>query len=859
MIASRKPLSEGWWFSGSDSVVNIPHTIRELPFNHFDEKTYQIEATYRRALHTPDIPQGGAVFLEFEGVAVSCRVSVNGQPVGTHSGPYTPFSFDITKFLSPLNNDNEIEVVVSAAEAPSIPPFGDVVDYLVYGGIYRAVWLRVTGAKYIEWIHALPEYSGAGGGGLSVEVSLGEVEKEREIDQPQRLRLVARLHRGGKLLAETERNVDPDHIAESTEAWNPRANANAGEEVERIDFSGLAGIEPWDIDSPSLYDLDIVLLEGDEPLDSLSCRMGFRSAEFKPEGFFLNGRRVFLRGLNRHQSYPYSGYAMGPGAQRSDARILKMEFGVNMVRTSHYPQSRHFLDACDELGLLVFTEFPGWQHVGDEAWQEAAVRDLRDLIVRDRNHPCVVLWGARVNESQDNHDFYVKTNALAHYSDPYRQTGGVRYIRKSELLEDVYTFNDFTHSGGKAVIADPNKVVGPIAQQQSGGGKSGESLKPMGPWKLWQPLKISGLSRGKPRAPYLITEHNGHMFPTKRYDQEERLVEHARRHARVLEAAMANPAVSGAIGWCAFDYNTHKDFGSGDRICYHGVADMFRIPKYAAFVYASQMDPHEKIVLEPASLFAKGERSAALMLPIDVYTNCDAIDLYRAGKKVARFFPDRKNYPHLEHPPIQIDDFIGSRIDAEGFSASNAKLFTQLAGKAMAIGADQLSVRDKLKFGFFLLRNRMKFREVELLVQKYGMGWGSVDEKIEIAGILDGEEVARRSFGADSAAAGFSLVTDEKKLFTDPNDEWECTRVVVKVVDQYGNTCPFAFEPVSVKISGPGRLIGPENFSLQGGVSAFWVATTGLAGAIKVSVEIPRFGRSITEIEVLRSKRGSGE
>ena len=200
------------------------------------------------------------------------------------------------------------------------------------------------------------------------------------------------------------------------------------------------------------------------------------------------------------------------------------------MRTSHYPQSPHFLDACDEAGLLVFEEIPGWQHIGDKAWQDLAVRNVEQMIRRDWNHPSIVLWGVRINESQDNHDFYTRTNALAHELDNSRQTGGVRYLYDSELLEDVMTMNDF-----------------------------GFPLRP-------------------PNHPlYLNTEFNGHMFPTKRTDNVDRVMEHALRHARVHNQLASDDRYAGGIGWCAFDYNTHANFGSGDKICYHGVTDIFRI------------------------------------------------------------------------------------------------------------------------------------------------------------------------------------------------------------------------------------------------------------------------------------------
>lgn len=791
--------------------VDLPHTLVTLPFNHFDETSYQKTGTYYREFVTPQIPEGGKLFLDFEGVAVSCKLWLNGRGIGGHSGPYTPFSLEITGAVNHIGDANHggaadraeavnqsvavsqsgalgrgavnrLFVEVDAREDPAVPPFGGVVDYLVYGGIYRAVHLRVQGPGRIETIHARPRAGETGAATLSVDVGVAGAAGVGA-------RIAAFLKRDGAILAEARAMVP-----------------KKGEGSVLVEFPKLGDIALWDIDSPALYDLDVVLEDEDGIHDSVSVRIGFRDAHFAPDGFYLNGRRVFLRGLNRHQSWPYVGYAMGPGAQRRDAEILKRELGAVIVRTSHYPQSRHFLDACDELGLLVFTELPGWQHIGDEVWKEKALADLEALILRDRNHPSIILWGVRINESCDDRAFYEKTNALARRLDPDRQRGGVRCIRKSDLLEDVYTFNDFTNDGGLTAIARPRSVTG---------------------------LKKA--------VPYLITEHNGHMFPTKRFDQEERLAEQARRHAAVLDASMGDPEISGAIGWCAFDYNTHKDFGSGDRICYHGVSDMFRIPKYAAALYASQANPKEKVVLEPASLFSKGERSAARILPIEVYTNCDAVELYHAGEKVGRFHPDRKTYPHLDHPPVVIDDFIGDRIDGEGFSPHDKNAFLSLAGKAMAKGADNLSFVDKLRFGLLMLRRSMNFQDAEALVMKYGLAWGSPDDAVELVGILDGKVAIRRTFGADARAEKLEIMADCPKLNIKPGDEWDAVRIEATVLDQYGNRCPFIFEPLRIEVSGAGRLLGPREVSLIGGATAFWVAGVGSSGEVEVKASSERF------------------
>jgi beta-galactosidase len=245
------------------------------------------------------------------------------------------------------------------------------------------------------------------------------------------------------------------------------------------------------------------------------------------------------------------GYAMPKSMQELDAEILKKDLGVHLVRTSHYPQSKWFLDACDRLGLLVFEEIPGWQHIGDEQFKEISKYNLKRMIKRDRNHPSIILWGVRINESRDDTTFYSEMNKIAHLYDETRPTGGVRNFQKSELLEDVYTYNDFIHNGQNRGLSDPTEVL---------------------------PRK----------APYLVTEFNGHMFPTKTSDPEDRRVSHALRHSKVLSEMMESTKISGAIGWCMTDYNTHGDFGSGDRICHHGVLNMFRQKKLAAYVYSSR-------------------------------------------------------------------------------------------------------------------------------------------------------------------------------------------------------------------------------------------------------------------------------
>ncbi|HEY3939569.1 MAG TPA: glycoside hydrolase family 2 TIM barrel-domain containing protein [Bryobacteraceae bacterium] len=563
--------------------VTLPHANVMLPWHSFDDHAYEFISVYRRHFRVPASAKGQRVFLDFEGAMTASTVTLNGHKFEEYRGGYTPFSFEITPHLNWMG-DNVLAVEVDSTERPDIPPFGGNIDYLTFGGIYREVSLRVVPGTYIENVFAQP---------------MNVLAQDRTL--LVRCYLAGEKTTGGTLSVELR---DGDRVLKSA-AVKYRGNSSPHD----VTLTGLGDVELWSLKTPKLYSIVCKHATTGQPADEFQTRIGFREARFTPRGFYLNGEHLKLRGLNRHQTFPYVGGAMPARIQRRDAQILRNDLKLNLVRTSHYPQSRHFLDACDELGLLVLEEIPGWQHIGEDDWQNLAVRNVEKMIRRDWNHPSIILWGVRINESQDNHNFYTRTNRVAHELDPSRQTGGIRYLYNSELLEDVFTMNDF-----------------------------GFPLRP-------------------PNHPlYLNTEFNGHMFPTKRFDQVERVAEHTLRHARVHNQLASDDRYAGGIGWCAFDYNTHGNFGSGDRICYHGVSDIFRIPKAAAGFYKSQCDPAEEIVIEPGFNWSSGDHSSAGGPGIvPVCSNCDHLKLYIKGVLKTEADPDRENYGHLPYPPFMVD------------------------------------------------------------------------------------------------------------------------------------------------------------------------------------------------------------
>lgn len=627
------PLNRDWRFSSklpegfegggfddsSFEKVVIPHTNKRLPWHGFDEKSYEFVSAYRRHFKLPPEAKGKHVFVDFEGAMTASTVWINGQKLGEYKGGYTPFYFELTPHLD-WDGDNVLAVALDSTERADIPPFGYEIDYLTFGGIYREVSLRIVPATSIENIFAKPK-NVLSRPTIDVDCFLQYLEASREP-----LSIEVELRDGNRTLASGRWRVPP-------------SNSKPEPVAHTVHLENLGEIQLWDLEHPNLYTVHVRLLRGTNPIDEDTRRIGFREAQFTDHGFELNGKIIKLRGLDRHQTFPFVGQAMPARVQRRDADILRKNLKCNIVRTSHYPQSRHFLDRCDELGLLVLEEIPGWQHIGDEAWKALSVDNVRRMIRRDWNHPSIILWGVRINESKDDHDFYTKTNAAAHSLDPTRQTGGIRNFQESEFLEGVFTMNDF-----------------------------GFPLKP-------------------PNHPrYLNTEFVGHTYPTKTIDNVERLREHTLRHARIHNQLASNPQYAGGIGWCAFDYNTHSNFGSGDRICYHGVTDIFREPKPAAGFYKSQCDPSEEIVLEPAFHWARGDESVGFNRAV-VCSNCDHLKFYIEDKMVAEADPDRKEFAHLKYAPFRFE--LGELfhkwgdLRIEGFIQGKQVITRSMSGKGV--------------------------------------------------------------------------------------------------------------------------------------------------------------------------------
>jgi beta-galactosidase len=651
------PFGDGWLFGpaadGSDlpgfddsrfTSVTLPHTVAPLSWQNWVPAAWERTWAYRKHFDAPVELSGRRLFLDFGAAMTLATVTLNGTGVGDHLGGYLPFSSEITGAVEPTGN--VLAVRLDSGFNLDVPPdrpapeVSTSVDFWQPGGLYRDVRLRVVPEAFLADVFAKPDnVLDAAARRVVVQVT---VDASASCDAD----VLVELRDGDRVLADARTQV---------------AIEGPGQATPTVTLSGLSDIVLWDTDRPKLYDVVATLLADgpDGPRrHEYRVRIGFREATFTLDGFYLNGRRVKLLGVNRHQFFPFAGGAMPARVQARDAEIVRRELNCTMVRCSHYPQSEAFFDACDELGLLVFEEAPGWGYLGDQAWLALAYRDVGQMIVRDRNHPSIVLWGARLNETPNNVPFYTSTNELAHSLDDSRPTAGAMAGMRltTDYEQDVFTENDYS-----------SLTVAGVKQP---------SLEP----------PVDGVGR-----PYLVTEAVGTLSGPARYyrrtDPQAVQQGQATAHARVHAIAAADDRYCGLVAWSGFDYPS----GSGNQyrgVKYTGVVDLFRVPKPGAAIYQAQADPRVKPVIAPAFYWDFGPTSAVTSLPSAmICANLERLEVYVGGSHFASVTPDSGDYGSLEYPPsfvdfrgvdgssrpdLRIDGYLGSDLVASRLLSSDA-------------------------------------------------------------------------------------------------------------------------------------------------------------------------------------------
>lgn len=566
--------------------VRIPHSVCGLSYCNFDEMSVQQLCGYRRSITVEDAWRSGHLILTFEGAAHEAMVYVNGHQAVKHYGGYTAFSVDILPFLAE-GSEQMITVRLDSRESLNQPPFGSVTESLTYGGIYRDVYLDVKDEYYIEDIYtATPDVRAVD------KILKAEIKLNTYTDG---LQLAAHLDTWTEIPSEDE---DLQHWDLKTADVHFRTSCLTYTVPEAM---------LWDVDMPILYVLTVELLKDGRCMDVKTVRVGFREAVFDAEGFWLNGRLLKLCGVGRYQSWPYVGYAMPKSPQQLDVDLLKFELGANAVRTMQGPQSQYFMDRCDEIGLLVIPEIPGWQFIGDTRWKKIAVRNVREMVMQYRNHPSVILWDTRISDSDDEDAFYYKTSRLARELDVYRQTGGARDFAGSHFYEDVYLYDDMSEDAASASISSEN-----ISQDLS--------------------------------KTCLLSGHKSLNAQIKVGAGMNDLIGQTMQQASVWRFVESNDSLAGSLAPVMTDYPVSRKYSGSDGVCSRGLMDAFRNPKMAASFFKSQRED------EPV---------CTAVLPMDdrlmVMTNADHILLYCDEKLIGEFYPDETEFRDLVHPPIFVE------------------------------------------------------------------------------------------------------------------------------------------------------------------------------------------------------------
>ncbi|HEY1625883.1 MAG TPA: glycoside hydrolase family 2 TIM barrel-domain containing protein [Streptosporangiaceae bacterium] len=619
------PLNSDWLFGGDyqagneamefdDSsfiAVTLPHNATDLSWRNWSPPTWQRTWIYRRHFsgapllrNKPGQKAGNRVFVDFDGVMVNASVVCNNQVVGQHQGGYLPFSSEITGSLS--KKDNVLSVIVDSRCLP-VPPIAtsgqpSSIDYLQPGGIYRDVGIRVVPHVFVSDLFALPQNVLSQNPAVSVECTIDAGPDAKKATGKATL-VVELVSSGGQSVASHSSTLDV---------------SKQGLAAAHLTLSDLGPVSLWSVNSPVLYTVRATLNVPGVGVSALTRQIGFREAVFKTSGFYLNGQRLQLFGLDRHQLFPYTGMAMPARVQRKDAEILKNDFNCNMVRCSHYPQSPAFLDACDELGLLVWEEAPGWDHVSESPqWQDQVVQDVKSMVTRDRSRPSVIIWGTRLNETGNYPQLWAATRQAARELDPSRPSSGAMDQYSTDWwAEDVFGFNDYTVSEqGNATLLPP-----------------------------------------LPGVPYLITESIGIMENSPPHftwkDQPAVLAKQAELHAQAHNAARSNTRYAGLLGWAGFDYSSMHQ-GQPWRVKWAGVADGFRVPKPGAAVYQTQVSPRSRAMIVPV-FFWEGAGAEPAGQPLMIASNCDQLVIFIGGKHVLTAQPADNNplYRNLLYPPF---------------------------------------------------------------------------------------------------------------------------------------------------------------------------------------------------------------
>lgn len=612
------------------TVVSLPDGIEYLPTEASGCINYQGKVWYRKHF-TPDAAlKGKKLFLHFEAIMGKSKVFVNGKLLTEHFGGYLPVIADVTDVLD-WNGDNVIAVWADNSDDPSYPPgkAQDVLDYTYFGGIYRDCWLIAHNNVFITD----PNYENeVAGGGLFV--AFGKVSDAlAEVQLKIHVRNATKNPFSGRV---EYMLLQPDGT--EVARLSDKIQVKVGRATTVSDRMPVKQPMLWTPSTPTLYNLLVRVLDKEgNVIDGYRCRIGIRSIEFKgKDGFYLNGRPYGkpLIGANRHQDFAVVGNAVANSIHWRDAKKLK-DVGMEIIRNAHCPQDPAFMDACDELGLFVIVNTPGWQFWNDAPeFAQRVYSDIRNVVRRDRNHPSVWLWEPILNETWYPADFAKNTRDIvdAEYPYPYCYSGSDSEARGHENFPVYFAHPANMQDASKEI--DPTKTYftrewGDNVDDWSSHNSPSRVARNWGE----QPMRVQAQHYA---CPY---------YPVTSYDV---LYKQSPQH------------VGGCL-WHSFDHQR----GYHPDPFYGGLMDVFRQPKYSYYMFMAQRPAvkNDRNAGSGPMVYIAHEMTPFSGKDVTVYSNCDEVRLtFNKGGKTYTYKKD-KNRPGMPSPVITFPDVYDFMVD----------------------------------------------------------------------------------------------------------------------------------------------------------------------------------------------------
>ncbi len=591
---------------------------------------YRGSGWYRRHFTLSGEQASRKVFLEFAAAFSLADLWVNGRYVGQYMGGFTGFCADVTEFVEA--GDNLVAVRVTNVHNPSVLPGKDIPDYDLYGGLYRQAALVIKNRMYV------PQYG--------IRITTPRVSEKAAV-----VRVVVNVHNGYSDLRQgTVKLVlcDPAEKIVAVKTITAPLGPSEDKTIEAT-FEALPNPELWSPETPRMYSVYVRLSDGDIPSDQDSASFGIRWYQFTVnDGFFLNGRRLELRGMNRHQDYPGLGNALADHLQVRDVELLK-EAGANFVRLSHYPQHPVLLDACDRLGVLVYEEIATWQFIGGEQFVRNAELMMREMIARDANHPSIILWGM-MNEGRSRLMFE-RLKRVAHAADPTRLT--------------VYAENK-PDEGWKLGTVEVPDVLGINYNTE----------------------RIDQVHALLPKCKLVCSEHSNAIAQRGDLDAEMKQIDQVKANLDILESRRY---MAGSVLWCMHDYGT--DYWASWPEQHSGAIDSTRLPKELWFYLKSRWTQQPMVHLCGHWTWPGEEGKPRV---VTVVTNCASVELFLGGRSqgVRRGEnPMRWDVPYEASPLKAVGNSNGKEIiDKLRPAGSPAKL--ELTAEPALMEADSSGVSE---------------------------------------------------------------------------------------------------------------------------------------------------------------------